>query len=52
MTDAQMTEQRTSQELRGRDRGSLDLSTKLTVAGSKSIEDAALRVSKTPSEWA
>jgi hypothetical protein len=52
MTDAHVTEQRTSQKLRGRDRRSLNLSTKLTVAESKSIEDAASRVSKTPSEWA
>jgi hypothetical protein len=52
MTDAHVTEQRTSQKLRGRDRRSLNLSTKLTVAESKSIEVAASRVSKTPSEWA
>jgi hypothetical protein len=52
MADVHMIEERSSQKLRGRDRRSLNLSTKLTVAESKCIEDAALRVSKTPSEWA
>jgi hypothetical protein len=52
MADVHVIEERSSQKLRGRDRRSLNLSTKLTVAESKSIEDAALRVSKTPSEWA
>jgi hypothetical protein len=52
MADVRVIEERHSQKLHGRDRRSLNLSTKLTVAESKSIEDAALRVSKTPSEWA
>jgi hypothetical protein len=52
MADAHVIEELSSQKLRGRDRRSLNLSTKLTMAESKSIEDAALRVSKTPSEWA
>jgi hypothetical protein len=52
MTDVHVIEERSSLKLRGRDRRSLNLSTKLTAAESKSIEDAALRVSKTPSEWA
>jgi hypothetical protein len=52
MADARLIEERSSQKLRGRDRRSLNLSTKLTVAEAKTIEDAALRVSKTPSEWA
>jgi hypothetical protein len=52
MGDDQVIEERSSQKLRGRDRRSLNLSTKLTVAESKSIEDAASRLSKTPSEWA
>lgn len=52
MAEVQMIEERGSEKLRGRDRRSLNLSTKLTVAESKSIEDAASRLSKTPSEWA
>jgi len=52
MADAHVIEERSSQKLRGRDRRSLNLSTKLTVAEAKTIEDAALHASKTPSEWA
>jgi hypothetical protein len=52
MADAHVIEERSPQKLRGRDRRSLNLSTKLTAAEAKTIEDAALRVSKTPSEWA
>ena len=52
MAETHEIEERSSQKLRGRDRRSLNLSTKLTVAESKTIEDAALRESKTPSEWA
>jgi hypothetical protein len=52
MVDVHVIEERSSQKLRRRERRSLNLSTKLTVAEWKSIEDAAFRVSKTPSEWA
>ena len=52
MSEIQVTAERTSEKLRGRDRRSVNLSTKLTGAESKSIESAASRVSKTPSEWA
>jgi hypothetical protein len=52
MADVHMIEQRRPEKLRGRDRRSLNLSTKLTAAESKRIEDAASQVSKTPSEWA
>ena len=40
------------EKLRGRERRSLNLSTKLTTAESKTIEDAASMAGKTPSEWA
>ena len=40
-----------STKLHGRDRRSLNLSTKLTDIEAKQIEDAASRTSKTPSEW-
>jgi hypothetical protein len=52
MAEVQTTEERGSERLRGRDRRSLNLSTKLTAAEAKAIEDAASRASKTPSEWA
>lgn len=41
-----------SERLHGRDRRSLNLSTKLTPSEAKAIEDAASRAGKTPSEWA
>lgn len=47
-----MIEQRRSEKLRGRDRRSRNLSTKLTAQEAKAIEDAASRAGKTPSEWA
>ena len=52
MADVHMIEERRPEKLRGRDRRSLNLSTKLTAAESKRVEDAACQVSKTPSEWA
>ena len=52
MAEVQTIEERSSERLRGRDRRSLNLSTKLTAAEAKAIEDAASRASKTPSEWA
>ena len=41
-----------SERLRGRDRRSQNLSTKLTEAEAKAIQDAAARTEKTSSEWA
>jgi hypothetical protein len=41
-----------SGRLHGRDRRSLNLSTKLTKSEAKTIEEAASRAGKTPSEWA
>jgi hypothetical protein len=52
MAEVHVIEDRNSEKLRGRDRRSLNLSTKLTAAESKCIEGAASRMSKTPSEWA
>ena len=52
MADVHMIEERRPEKLRGRDRRSLNLSTKLTAAESKRVADAASQVSKTPSEWA
>jgi hypothetical protein len=52
MAQVQTIEERSSEKLRGRDRRSLNLSTKLTVIEAKAIEDAAERAGKTPSEWA
>ena len=42
---------RASARLRGRDRRSLNLSTKLTAIEAKAVEEAASRAGKTPSEW-
>ena len=52
MAEVQTIEERSSEKLRGRDRRSLNLSTKLTAIEAKAIEDAASRAGKTPSEWA
>lgn len=52
MADVHMIEERRCEKLRGRDRRSLNLSTKLTAVESKRVEDAATQASKTPSEWA
>ena len=52
MPEVQSTVGRSSERLHGRDRRSLNLSTKLTAAEAKAIEDAASRAGKTPSEWA
>lgn len=52
MAELHMIEEHTTSKLRGRDRRSLNLSTKLTTAEAKSIEEAAAREGKTPSEWA
>lgn len=47
-----MIEERRSEKLRGRDRRSRNLSTKLTAREADAVEEAALREGKTPSEWA
>jgi mobilization protein NikA len=47
-----MIEERSSEKLRGRDRRSRNLSTKLTASEAKAVEEAASRAGKTPSEWA
>ena len=52
MAEVHTIEHRSSEKLRGRDRRSLNLSTKLTAVESKAIEEAASRAGKTPSEWA
>jgi len=52
MAEVHTIEHRGSEKLRGRDRRSLNLSTKLTAVEAKAIEDAASRAGKTPSEWA
>ena len=52
MGDVQTMMDRPKEKLRGRDRRSLNLSTKLTAVEARVIEDAATRAGKTPSEWA
>jgi len=52
MGEVDMIEERTSEKLRGRDRRSRNLSTKLTTNEAKAVEEAASRAGKTPSEWA
>jgi hypothetical protein len=52
MADVRRIEERGFEKLRGRDRRSLNLSTKLTASEQKMIEEAASRAGKTPSEWA
>ena len=52
MGQVDMIEERTSEKLRGRDRRSCNLSTKLTTNEAKAVEEAASRTGKTPSEWA
>jgi hypothetical protein len=48
----QTVDARHTMKLHGRDRRALNLSTKLTTIEAKTIEDAASRAGKTPSEWA
>jgi hypothetical protein len=43
---------RTREKLRGRDRRTVNLSTKLTAVEASVIDDAARRAGRTPSEWA
>ena len=52
MTEADMIGQRSSEKLRGRERRSRNLSTKLTAREADAVEEAASREGKTPSEWA
>jgi len=52
MSEIQSIIERGPVRLRGRDRRSLNLSTKLTPSEAKAIEEAASRAGKTPSEWA
>jgi hypothetical protein len=52
MIEADMIEARSSEKLRGRDRRSRNLSTKLTAREADAVEEAASREGKTPSEWA
>jgi hypothetical protein len=52
MAQVDMIEERSSEKLRGRDRRSRNLSTKLTTNEAKAVEEAASRAGKTPSEWA
>lgn len=52
MAEVQRIEEGASTKLHGRERRSLNLSTKLTAMEAKAVEDAASRAGKTPSEWA
>ena len=52
MAEIQPINERNSEKLRGRDRRSCNLSTKLTANEAKAVEDAASRAGKTTSEWA
>ena len=52
MAEFHTIEVRSSAKLRGRDRRSLNLSTKLTAIEARAVEEAASRAGKTPSEWA
>ncbi|HKV77260.1 MAG TPA: hypothetical protein VJP02_03930 [Candidatus Sulfotelmatobacter sp.] len=52
MTEPHTIHEPSSAKLRGRDRRSLNLSTKLTAIEAQAVEEAASRAGKTPSEWA
>jgi hypothetical protein len=52
MAEVDTIEDRSSVKLRGRERRSLNLSTKLTPIEAQAIEEAASEAGKTPSEWA
>ena len=52
MGDVQVMADRPKEKLHGRERRTLNLSTKLTAAEARVIDDAATRAGKTPSEWA
>jgi hypothetical protein len=52
MSEANQGLMRMPENLSGRAKRSQNLSTKLTGAEARSIEEAALRAGKSPSEWA
>ena len=52
MAQLDMIDDGNSEKLRGRDRRSQNLSTKLTANEAKAVEEAASSAGKTPSEWA
>ena len=52
MLESRAIDEHNSQKLRGRGRRALNLSTKLTAAEAKTIEEASAHAGKTPSEWA
>ena len=52
MAEGHAIPNRSSERLHGRARRSHNLSTKLTESEAKTVEDAAARTGKTPSEWA
>ena len=52
MDETQTIGKQNLEKLRGRDRRSCNLSTKLTTNEAKAVEEAASRAGKTPSEWA
>jgi hypothetical protein len=52
MSEVQTVGYRTLERLRGRDRRTVNLSTKLTAIEARIINDAAARAGRTPSEWA
>jgi hypothetical protein len=52
VVETQTIGKQNSEKLRGRDRRSCNLSTKLTTNEAKAVEEAASRAGKTPSEWA
>ena len=52
MAEVHTISEKSSEKLRGRDRRSINLSTKLTAAEAKALEEAASGAGKTPSEWA
>jgi hypothetical protein len=51
MGDIQTMRDRPKEKLRGRERRSLNLSTKLTAIEARVIEDAATHAGRTPGEW-
>src|SRR5258708_3721022 len=52
MADIDTIEERPSEKLRGRERRSCNLITKLTTDEARAGQEAAARAGKTPSEWA
>jgi hypothetical protein len=52
VAEIQVIDERSSETQRGRDQHSCNFSTKLTANEAKTVEEAASRAGKTPSEWA